>query len=245
MQQDDYDDEAYFTLLRTQTGKTTTVIARGYQGRHNDDSASIVAWFVNQYTRVITEFRSGAERSAETIGSAQVSMWSAAEVSTEMAASTSPRTRQIAVVRWGEHHSRHSLYGSALRVTSSGEVHLVNPLMPSGTTLQEWYSFTDYQALRDTPALPLLRHGGRYRIEPRVESVPERTTVFEVRFHDRFGDLVAAQVLYAPDHEFTYPGDGHSYTIRLVNAGCDQLRFTSLTLAEVLDQAEVLDSEVR
>ena len=57
MQQDDYDDEAYFTLLRTQTGKPTTVIARGYQGRHNDDSASIVAWFVNQYTRVITEFK--------------------------------------------------------------------------------------------------------------------------------------------------------------------------------------------
>ena len=147
-----------------------------------------------------------------------------------MAVSTS---RRIAVVRWGEHNSRDSLYGSALRVAPSGEVHLVNPLMPSGTTLQEWYSFTDYQALRDTPALPLLRHGGRYRIEPRIESTPARTTHFEVRFHDRFGDLVATEVLYAPDYEFTYPADGHSYTIRLVNAGCDELRFTSFDLAEV------------
>ena len=56
MVQDDYDDEAYFTLLRSQTGKTTTVIARGYQGRHNDDSPSIVTWFSNQYRRVIAEY---------------------------------------------------------------------------------------------------------------------------------------------------------------------------------------------
>ena len=57
MQQDDYDDEAYYTLLNSQTGKPTTVIARGYQGRHNDDSASIVTWFVNQYRRIIDEYQ--------------------------------------------------------------------------------------------------------------------------------------------------------------------------------------------
>lgn len=55
MAQDDYDDEAYYTLLDSQTGKPTSVIARGYQGRHNDDSESIVTWFVNQYQRVIDE----------------------------------------------------------------------------------------------------------------------------------------------------------------------------------------------
>ena len=57
MLQDDYDDQAYYTLLNSQTGKATTVIARGYQGRHNDDSASIVTWFSNQYRRVIDEYR--------------------------------------------------------------------------------------------------------------------------------------------------------------------------------------------
>ena len=56
MEQDDYDNEAYYTLLNSQTDKPTTVIARGYQGRHNDDSASIVTWFVNQYRRVINEY---------------------------------------------------------------------------------------------------------------------------------------------------------------------------------------------
>jgi len=57
MLQDDYDDQAYYALLHSQTGKPTTVIARGYQGRHNDDSASIVTWFHNQYRRVIDEYR--------------------------------------------------------------------------------------------------------------------------------------------------------------------------------------------
>jgi len=57
MEQDDYDDEAYVTLLASQSGKPTTIIARGYQGRHNDDSPSIVTWFSNQYRRVIGEYR--------------------------------------------------------------------------------------------------------------------------------------------------------------------------------------------
>ncbi|MCL1899328.1 MAG: accessory Sec system protein Asp2 [Promicromonosporaceae bacterium] len=57
MLQDDYDDQAYHTLLTSQAGKPTEVVARGYQGRHNDDSPSIVAWFVGQYQRVIAEYR--------------------------------------------------------------------------------------------------------------------------------------------------------------------------------------------
>ena len=141
--------------------------------------------------------------------------------------------REIAVVGWGSHNSADSLYGSAIAVGPSGEVHLVNALMPSGTTLQEWYSLTDYQAVRDTPDLPLLQHGRTYRIAPQCEAVPARTALFQVVFFDRFGDLVESRVLYDPDLAFVYPDAAHSYTLRLVNAGCDELRFTSLTLLEV------------
>ena len=56
MEQDDYDDQAYYTILNSQTGKPTTVIARGFQGRHNDDNASIVSRFVSQYKWVIDEY---------------------------------------------------------------------------------------------------------------------------------------------------------------------------------------------
>ena len=56
MEDDDYDDRAYYYLLKTQSGKETTIIARGYQGRHNDQNTAIVTWFVNQYKRVIREY---------------------------------------------------------------------------------------------------------------------------------------------------------------------------------------------
>lgn len=142
---------------------------------------------------------------------------------------------EIASVGWGFHASRASLYGSALTLSPSGAVHLVNHLMPSGTLIQEWYSFTDYQAVRSTPDLPLLHHGKRYRIVPRIVSVPEDAYVLEVRFHDRFDEPAGTEVLHAPDREFVYPHGCHHYTVRLVNGGCDEIRFESLSLLEVAD----------
>jgi accessory secretory protein Asp3 len=146
--------------------------------------------------------------------------------------------RKIQTVGWGSPNSRESLYGSDLRVEASGAARLVNHLMPGGTTIQEWCSFTDYQSMRDTPVLPLLHHGKTYRIAPRIASVPEATFILVVRYFDRFQELVRADVLYPPEYEFEYPVECHHYTIRLVNAGCDALRFTSLTLLETDDHGQ-------
>ena len=140
---------------------------------------------------------------------------------------------EIVTVGWGSPNSRASLYGSALTVDPSGAAELVNHLMPGGTTIQEWYSFTDYQSVRETPVLPLLHHGKTYRVVPRVVSVPEDTFIVEVQYFDRFNEPVRTDVLYPPDYEFEYGADCHYYTIRLVNGGCDEIRFTSLTLLEV------------
>lgn len=140
---------------------------------------------------------------------------------------------EVASVGWGSPNSGAALYGSLLRLAASGEVHLINHLMPAGTTIQEWYSFTDYQSLRDTPSLPLLHHGATYRVHPRIAATPDDTFILGVRFFDRFDEPVDAVVLYPPAYEFVYPAGCHHYTIRLVNGGCDELRFTSLTLLEV------------
>jgi len=141
-------------------------------------------------------------------------------------------SQEIMTVGWGSPNSQAALYGSALTVEASGAAHLVNHLMPGGTTIQEWYSFTDYQSVRQTPALPLLHHGKTYRIVPRIMSVPEDTFILEVQYFNRFHEVVSISVLYPPEYEFDYPPGCHNYTIRLVNGGCDELRFTSLTLLE-------------
>jgi len=140
--------------------------------------------------------------------------------------------REVATVRWGSPNSEASLYGTALTLATSGEVHLVNRLMPSGTTIQEWYSFTDYQSVRAAPALPLLHPGQTYRLDPGIESKPADSVIFDVRYFDRFDELVRVDVLYPPSYSFEYPPQCHHYTIRLVNAGCDELRFTSFRLLE-------------
>jgi accessory secretory protein Asp3 len=142
-------------------------------------------------------------------------------------------SNEIVTVGWGSPNSQASLYGSALTVTASGAARLVNYLMPAGTTIQEWYSFTDYQSVRDTPVLPLLHHGKTYRVVLQVVSVPDDTLIVEVRYFNRFNELAGTDVVYPPNYEFVYPADCHYYTIRLVNGGCDELRFTSLTLLEV------------
>ena len=56
MEQDDYDDHAPYAVLESQAGRAAPVALRGYPGRHNDDSAAIVSWFVAQFRRVIAEF---------------------------------------------------------------------------------------------------------------------------------------------------------------------------------------------
>jgi accessory secretory protein Asp3 len=139
----------------------------------------------------------------------------------------------IVTLGWGAPAAREALYGTALTIDASGACHLVNPLMPGGTVLQEWSSVTDYAADRATPVLPLLYTGRRYAVTVDAQSVPGGAFLVEVAFADRFGAALGTEVLYAPAFEFTYPLGAHHYTIRLVNAGCDELRFTSLSLAEV------------
>ncbi|MBO9577878.1 MAG: accessory Sec system protein Asp3 [Microbacteriaceae bacterium] len=145
---------------------------------------------------------------------------------------------EIATVRWGALNSQASLYGTALTLEVSGAVRLANRLMPSGTTIQEWYSFTRYQSVRDIPALPLLHSGKTYRIEPAIEASPAGSVIFEVRCFDRFDVLLRADVLHPPSYAFEYPADCHHYTIRLMNGGCDELRFTSFSLLEVDDRGD-------
>lgn len=141
-------------------------------------------------------------------------------------------TAPVATVRWGSVNSGASLYGTALDVAPSGEVHLINPLMPSGTIMQEWYSYTDYQAVRETPSLPLLLHDRSYRLEPALDAGPPDSVIFDVRFYDRFGEVVGTEVLHPPAYAFVYPRECHHYTIRLLNGGCDELRFRHFTLWE-------------
>lgn len=55
MIEDDYDMTAYKELISHVKDDGVKVYGKGIHGRHNDDTGSIVSWFVNQYHRVLME----------------------------------------------------------------------------------------------------------------------------------------------------------------------------------------------
>lgn len=55
MLEDDYDMTAYKELISHVNDDGVKVYGKGIHGRHNDDTGSVVSWFVNQYHRVLMQ----------------------------------------------------------------------------------------------------------------------------------------------------------------------------------------------
>ena len=55
MIEDDYDSDAYDTLLSHLASSGVQVYGKGLHGRHNDDTNGIVSWFVSQYDKILRE----------------------------------------------------------------------------------------------------------------------------------------------------------------------------------------------
>lgn len=55
MIEDDYDKTGYEKLLSHIESTGSRIIGKGLHGRHNDDTAGIVRWFLSQYHRILTQ----------------------------------------------------------------------------------------------------------------------------------------------------------------------------------------------
>lgn len=55
MIEDDYDSDAYDTLLSHLASSGVQVYGKGLHGRHNDDTNGIVGWFASQYGKILRE----------------------------------------------------------------------------------------------------------------------------------------------------------------------------------------------
>lgn len=60
MRQDDYDQQAFEDLLSHSEGKNVFIYGKGIEGRHNDNTAAVVQWFIMQYHFILhTDFNRG------------------------------------------------------------------------------------------------------------------------------------------------------------------------------------------
>lgn len=55
MYQDDYDRDGYADILRHLEKKNVTVVGKGLEGRHNDNTRGIVVWFLSQLRRFLRQ----------------------------------------------------------------------------------------------------------------------------------------------------------------------------------------------
>ena len=55
MIEDDYDRNAYTNLISHVKSDGVQLYGKGIHGRHNDDSGSIIGWFVNQYKQILLD----------------------------------------------------------------------------------------------------------------------------------------------------------------------------------------------
>ena len=55
MIEDDYDSDAYNTLISHLRSEGVQVYGKGIHGRHNDDTSAIVRWFSSQFRKILIE----------------------------------------------------------------------------------------------------------------------------------------------------------------------------------------------
>lgn len=140
-------------------------------------------------------------------------------------------------IKWTDFAAKTYISGS--RVRFQGDlVYFENALMPPSFVIHGWSSRTNYQGDRRQPALPRLHRGKTYQITPVLTVTPAQSLYVQVTYFDRLGRELGKTTLKEEEWTFTYPLEAFSYTIDLVNAGCQELVFECLFLEEQVPESD-------
>ena len=98
-------------------------------------------------------------------------------------------------VFWEDMNDRTYLYGSSVKYLNRRYVSFESLMMPAGVPIKEWSSFTDFQATRHEPRLPLLVPGESYMFRVFCRDYPRGTVFFRVIFYDRQNRRLSSCIL--------------------------------------------------
>lgn len=132
-------------------------------------------------------------------------------------------------IYWGNGTANSFLFGTEFRHVGRS-VSFKNRMIPPGKSLKTWLSKTNYQSDRISPSLPLLKKGATYSIKLSAEMYPKNSIYIKISFIDRFGKEISTKILKQIESEFRYPTEAYSYSISLINAGCEELQFDSIVI---------------
>lgn len=121
------------------------------------------------------------------------------------------------------------LYGTRLTFTDQGAL-FENQRMASGKLISRFYSATNYQGKRTSPALPLLVPGRDYWLDIEIEAVPKGRFFLEVTYFNRQGEQIGFEVLRQNQGKIHYTEDAFTYVFTLKSAGASQLLFKGISI---------------
>ena len=134
-------------------------------------------------------------------------------------------------------------YGSTIKQLAKDHVIFENPMMPSGAKYFRWDMIFSYVSAHETPKLPLLAHGHRYRVHLVAKTNREAGVFIRLLFFDTNSELITMKIFKDQEGTFTYPDNAYFYAVELVNAGASQLDFHRLDIMEVVDDEEMSAEE--
>lgn len=134
-------------------------------------------------------------------------------------------------IYWGSLSTTNYFFGSIVKKNEDQSVLFENVMIPSSQNIKEWSSSYNFQGSRRTPELPLLKKNESYTLTISGAVIPEKTIFFEVLFKNRYGEVVGNKITKENRMDFTYPEDAYFYTIRLMSAGLEELRFDFMEIS--------------
>lgn len=151
-------------------------------------------------------------------------------------------------VRWTSLARTTYAYGSQVSFEEN-RVIFRNPQMPPSFVIAQWTSMTNFQGHRSQPELPVLERGAQYKVTLSAEVFPQASVHLKMTYFDRFGKVVGFEFIKEMTGQFTYPEDAFSYTVDLVNSGCEKIVFNYFKISsqesslKETQSAKILSSE--
>lgn len=134
-------------------------------------------------------------------------------------------------VKWKSLARAAYAYGSQVSFEEH-QVIFYNPQMPPSFPITQWHSLSNFQGYRKQPELPLLERGKTYTINLFEEVFPQGSTYLRITCFNRFGEVVEVFFIKEMTGQFTYPEEAFSYTIELLNSGCERVVFKHFIISD-------------
>lgn len=138
---------------------------------------------------------------------------------------------KIDQIYWGPVQKTY-MAGTQIEKFPDSFIYLKNNLMASGKKINSWWSITDYQRDKEVPSLPALINGHHYKLKFILKTVPENTLIYRLNFYGIQGTIIKQITFSENKKDFIFPMNAKSYSIEMFNAGCEELHFKRIQLAD-------------